>query len=136
MRPPAGPTLRRAAPQVKVHTSADIPNGCPGRDAPLLRRRPLHLVHSRRTQPANSRLLQTSFALARPQDQLWPPRTKPESNGPDAPSWLTSAGDEGEEVDAATFRTAPRPSALWDVQGYSPRSDHGEVGIWSATARV
>jgi hypothetical protein len=23
-----------------------------------------------------------------------------------------------------------------DVQGYSPRSDHGEVGIWSATARV
>ena len=33
---------------------------------------------------------------------------------------MTSAGDEGGGVGAAAFRTAPRPSALREVQGSDP----------------
>ena len=48
---------------------------------------------------------------------------------------LQAAGDEGEGVDAATFRAAPRPSAL---PGHRSRARTVFVGtgLWSVASRL
>ena len=51
-----------------------------------------------------------------------------ESPGQDNTGWLTTAGDEGRGNGAATFRTAPRPSAFTKHAARTRKGVHGDTG--------
>ena len=75
-----------------------------------------------------------AFSLA---DVLLNPYSRQGAADPDRSlsAVLQAAGDEGEGVDAATFRTTPRPSAL---PGHRSRARAAFVGtrLWSVASRL
>jgi hypothetical protein len=94
---------------------------------------PLYLVHSRRTQPASSPLLQTSVARVRPQDRLSPPRTTREQGTGRVVLANKRWGRGGRRCH---LPYGPQALGSQNVYGYNPRGGHGAVGISNATARV